>query len=558
MNEGFSFLSKTLPRLGKAVELGISSGTFTLPNGFKTKRGEATPIFMGSLFRSIFDKDGTLLNDADPAALKAIRQVCYYTYKCDIPRDPSLDDAVISSFVHTENELHDLVIDDDVLLGVARAVTADLFRGKPNYRPKHGPGKTSNSSLSDKWERRLAPNLDVYDRFGSLFFFNAHDAMDSIHRYPVSTNQDLFRHSVAAEVILVPKDSRGPRLISCEPAEHQFIQQAIMKHMVNRLESSQLTGGQVNFTDQTINQRLAKTASETQYWSTLDLKDASDRNSLQLFHAIFRDSDIYEDVLACRTSHTKLPNGDLVHMAKFAPMGSALCFPVMAYSLFVLMYVALIGKGISPDEAKSMVHVYGDDIVVPTEHAPYLMSVIEKYGFKINRDKSFINSRFAESCGGDYMDGVDVTPNRLRSLFGLFECQESLPYQTLYKLVKHANLGGYSHLSEYWYQFCESFLGFLPYGLATTGFLCRTTSGDRLMTYQSEWMDRVNQGKTRKRVLRVKADPQMGPATGWGHLYRVSAAIGVEDVEFEFGIYDLPRNSRFFWTKETLTDPLVY
>jgi hypothetical protein len=56
------------------------------------------------------------------------------------------------------------------------------------------------------------------------------------------------------------------------------------------------------------------------------------------------------------------------------------------------------------------IFVYGDDIIIPTELASDVVSALSYCGFSINKDKSFVDGRFRESCGGDYFEGVDVRP----------------------------------------------------------------------------------------------------------------------------------------------------
>jgi hypothetical protein len=76
-----------------------------------------------------------------------------------------------------------------------------------------------------------------------------------------------------ARVCLVPKDSRGPRIISCEPAELMFIQQGIMRKLYSHLETHHLTAGQINFTDQSINRNLALLASNAkETWPRLTFR----------------------------------------------------------------------------------------------------------------------------------------------------------------------------------------------------------------------------------------------------------------------------------------------
>jgi hypothetical protein len=56
------------------------------------------------------------------------------------------------------------------------------------------------------------------------------------------------------------------------------------------------------------------------------------------------------------------------------------------------------------------VYVYGDDLIVSADMAPLVVEDLEAFGLKVNAAKSFWTGKFRESCGGDYYDGVDITP----------------------------------------------------------------------------------------------------------------------------------------------------
>jgi len=60
------------------------------------------------------------------------------------------------------------------------------------------------------------------------------------------------------------------------------------------------------------------------------------------------------------------------------------------------------------------VRVFGDDIIVPVDMVQTVMEGLEAFGLKVNREKSFWNGKFRESCGGDFYDGEWVTPVRLK------------------------------------------------------------------------------------------------------------------------------------------------
>jgi hypothetical protein len=54
--------------------------------------------------------------------------------------------------------------------------------------------------------------------------------------------------------------------------------------------------------------------------------------------------------------------------------------------------------------------VYGDDIVCPTAWVKEVFTILDSLGFLVNKEKSFVDGPFRESCGKEYLHGVDVTP----------------------------------------------------------------------------------------------------------------------------------------------------
>jgi len=213
-----------------------------------------------------------------------------------------------------------------------------------------------------------------------------------------------------ARVILVPKNSRGPRLISCEPLENQWIQQGLGEAIVRHVETQPLTRYNVHFTDQEPNRRGALIGSIGGRYATLDLKEASDRVTVGLVRLLFPEP-LLEHLLAVRTTSTMLPSGQLQNLDKYAPMGSALCFPVMALTIWAL----LTARFREDAHAKQSMLVYGDDVIVPGYQAQNAIATLEAFGLAINHDKSCVSGLFRESCGMDAYKGASVTPVRVRT-----------------------------------------------------------------------------------------------------------------------------------------------
>jgi hypothetical protein len=98
---------------------------------------------------------------------------------------------------------------------------------------------------------------------------------------------------------------------------------------------------------------------------------------------------------------------------KIAPMGSAICFPIMALVHFALIKAILNRSSIARVNTRD-VYVYGDDIIVNRQCVQAIYDYLPLFGMKINTDKSFSRSYFRESCGLHAYKGAEVTPIRFK------------------------------------------------------------------------------------------------------------------------------------------------
>ena len=247
----------------------------------------------------------------------------------------------------------------------------------------------------------------------------------------------------------------------------QYMQQAIATTLVPLLETS-VIGRSQGFTHQEPNRLLAREGSMTRRLATIDLSEASDRVLNSLVLGATRAWPTVQDALqATRSTRSELPSGKIVTLRKFASMGSALCFPmeVMVFSAIVL--IGMRKSGVFTDDevfdhfVTGGVRVYGDDIIVPADCVSSVESTLEVFGLRVNRSKSFSVGNFRESCGGDYYNGINVTPVRLR---------HDLPSKRqharqIVSVNATANLlasGGFSRASEYLHTLCEDIIGLYP------------------------------------------------------------------------------------------------
>jgi len=446
--EGVGFLTKTLPRLGKRFDQALAGALpmNAIELGFKPLKDSQLPMLLGELFIRVLHPDGTLLPDPDANCVRYIRLIlsCFGKYK--LPYEEVQEQEVISAFKQAEIDLSNITpmlhnlqsscdvfssrrrrqkdpffdreidfkdpnsVDRILLVREAKRLLWELFYhfDPTNIVPRHGPGVVATKQrLSDKfrWTNVSSRITEVYP-FDAYFQASLSHCCDTYRRYKAIGTEDL-----PAKVILVPKDSRGPRLISCEPVDFQWVQQGLQRSIYRLVENHELTKFNVFFTDQGPNRIGALLGSSTGRYATLDLKEASDRVHLDLVRLLFPHH-LCRYLEAARSTSTVLPDGSVLKLNKFAPMGSALCFPIMALTIW-----ALLTAGAPNADTRESILVYGDDVIVPTAYAGSAITILEEFGLKINRTKSCTQGLFRESCGMDAFKGIDVTPVRLRTVW---------------------------------------------------------------------------------------------------------------------------------------------
>jgi len=464
-HEGISFLTKVLPSFGKAIDIALATGSALQVPSFARRRGSHLPRFLGWLLEQVFDSNGIELPSGSPIALGHLRHLTLIFYKLELPFSDESVRRVLDNFISTDSQIQqnwNLTNEDKHSVKCAANIIGRVLSATDPRRvyPRHGPGAVSTRERGPGKSgfTRLYRSLEEVYPFTEYFFFSLSHLCDRLvprgtdspgtglgdaeqmprilpaldrttrsripggsacgsNRTLLSLDAMLYPQvldSGTARVVLVPKDSRGPRLISMEPLSIQWIQQGQMRLLVEELESHYLTRGQVNFSNQEVNRSLALEASRHGNLVTLDMKDASDRVSQHLVWTLFPLNWV-ECLEATRSPETELPCGRILRLHKFAPMGSAVCFPVEALCFWALAVSCLMTKypQRSMREIAKTVWVYGDDIITYQKDYLDVMQFLEKFGLMFNRSKCCISGFFRESCGMDAYKGVQVTPVRI-------------------------------------------------------------------------------------------------------------------------------------------------
>lgn len=401
------------------------------------------PCFMAPLFILTHDAGGILRPDACPETIRSIRTVCYLCYKLEVKE---WSDDVTAKCSESYRD-----VDRSLPLSQEKASTtfsqilnlAGDYIGRvlghkvlpTDITPNHGPGAVAE---------KLRPWEKVSHRSWLATVERAYDltyAVSGMHG--LVDDQPSWQDSGAsdgiARVCLVPKDSRGPRVITCEPVLLQWLQQGLRRKLVELIESPTVEMlehpewdtsymymnrwvtrrnpcfGEINISSQEVNRQLARKASTGEVaLATIDMKDASDRVSAsliaRLFPAVWRDA-----LFSVRSKRALLPTGQVMVLRKYAGMGNACTFPLEALCFWGIARatsLCLFGE-------EKPVYVYGDDIIMDPELVPYVVQSYTNAGLKVNEAKSFITGPFRESCGMDAFKGEEVNPLRLKKILGL-------------------------------------------------------------------------------------------------------------------------------------------
>jgi len=475
--EGISFLTITLPAFCKDFERSLDAG-FIDPAYFQGfRKYGAIPAFLQGMLGLLFDRETGRFHEEVPleaaVIVDSIRQVCLLHKKVQLSCTPEREAAAVENFVTIEQSNNAFQLPQEQaekFAAVANVLWANLLGDirLDELVPRHGPGATAerisgNQKYSwSKWYERLEPSFPYWGTGVSVSAYGEEDV--PLVTFVSEQDEDPVR------VTLVPKTLKTPRVIAIEPVCMQYVQQAIQSTLVEKIESYWLTSGHVNFTDQSINQKLALTSSSTGQMATIDLSDASDRVLHGLALSMFDgNTDLRDAVDACRSRTALLPDGRVIGpLSKFASMGSALCFPVESMYFYTICVAALLTKydlPVTPRNVFSVsrnVYVYGDDIVVPSHDADTVLDHLQKYHCKVNASKTFYTGKFRESCGVDAYDGELVTPVYLRHP----RPENRREAQQLISWVSTANLfykKGYWRTATLMFNECEKHLGPLPY-----------------------------------------------------------------------------------------------
>lgn len=374
----------------------------------------------------------------DVASFKAARQAYVFLSRLNLKENMLLADAAFEQWWRPEKKFapeYDYSGDEQTIISEWFPLedAALLFEG---FSPTHGGGSTYEG-ITATGAKALVNGYD--EKIRTVLVCMGWDPdfrglMQKPWFLPDATCKPCVppnRH----KVMFVPKNWKTYRTVSMEPVAYMFMQLGANNAIKTYLRNGYSRMSRHYCVDtEDKNRELARLGSIDGSFSTIDISAASDSVSLELALQWFDESALGLFVRNLRTDFAEFDCEtsefwgrdrirDLIRVGKFAPMGSGLCFSTES-TVFCAMSESAVRC--TPGADRNY-RVYGDDIVIDTLAAPKLLEILQERGFDPNKLKSFMNPPgdgvtdfFRESCGGEYLNGYDVTPKRISRKFSGF------------------------------------------------------------------------------------------------------------------------------------------
>jgi len=212
----------------------------------------------------------------------------------------------------------------------------------------------------------------------------------------------------------VNKTSDAARAICTEPSVNMWFQLGLGRLISNQLKK--FSGIDLS-TQPDVNGSLAHRGSVDGSLATIDLQDASDSISTQLVRYLCPPSMTWWFEFL-RSPVIQLPDKLCVRPSMISTMGNGFTFPLMT-----LIFTALVRSVYRQHSWKAVSRgrdanfgVFGDDIIVKTEVAARVLTMLKWLGFSPNASKTFLDGGFRESCGHDFYYGHNVRSVYIKAL----------------------------------------------------------------------------------------------------------------------------------------------
>jgi len=261
---------------------------------------------------------------------------------------------------------------------------------------------------------------DFYSKYVTSVMCHTNPVLPLLFRQAISVNKlwagiEAFRlESFGDEVVqgsrlsFAPKSHAISRTICTEPILNMLFQKGIGGVLEDRLK--EVYG--IDFSHQpSHNADLARIGSVDGSFGTIDLSSASDTISLTMLREMLPKEPL-QWLLRCRSPSTVLPDGSELELHMVSSMGNGYTFPLQT-----VIFTCLVAAAYKVYEIRLMrpgksnpgnFAIFGDDIIVDKRVYDVVCRCLDILGFRVNRDKSFNEGWFRESCGSDFHLGHNI------------------------------------------------------------------------------------------------------------------------------------------------------
>ena len=297
---------------------------------------------------------------------------------------------------------------------VIKPITVESVLRRCNFSSGASAGVSrKTSTIPHKWHTVNSRNMPQFATLGTIPYVrafaraNPHGALGRLTVVPGDA------------VTTVNKSWKIDRIINPQPAINLFLQ----KGLGSELRSNLRLCGLLHPNAQETQRARARQGSIDGLTATLDLKDASMSVTKGMVDTLV-EGPVWKMIYDFRAPGTwgGLQDEDgkfceemslwnqSTSYEMISTMGNGFTFELETLLFWALTAAACKERG----HHWSSVTVYGDDIICPSDSVPDVLGILEEFGLVINRQKSFWEGPFRESCGGHYWNGEDVTPFYLK------------------------------------------------------------------------------------------------------------------------------------------------
>lgn len=329
-------------------------------------------------------------------------------------------DRAITAFLAGQDRLRGIRIEDTPLLQRARS-WVKLILKEFSIEEMYECCKMSNGTdvqstypycnIEDKFDLPLGGNRHAIRQFEDYLKWDTQLA-EAICLKAEQQQCPIYQEVNEARLTTVPKDNDKARIILIGPKLDMFFQQGIMTMIEKRL----IPFGIDISTQAEKHRAWVYPMSVTHSHATIDFKDASNSQSLQLCHYLLP-REWFVWLIRFRATRCQFGTFPMI-----ASMGNAFTFPLETL-IFYALALAVTQRG-NPNTTladasilvNSRVSVFGDDVIIESLNAQRYVDLCKSVGLEVNTAKTFMGEEFfRESCGVDVFDYRNVRPWYIRS-----------------------------------------------------------------------------------------------------------------------------------------------